>query len=433
MAKTIKCDQCGAADLIKNDEYSYTCRYCHSTIIIDKPQFDLGKLSKAFNAGKFSHSQQTTTPSGEIIRTTKNIGCIVLLSIGFVIGGVGFAVMRLVNSSQTTTETKDGWQLSYTPMVFYANGSKGASIWQFTEENYDWKKNRTTLTIFNPTTKKEYYKEIVIPEHESNVTNPSLWDIFSGGKIIGDTIFFTPKDGGLIGRNIFTGKIVVSNDYFEKLIGNEVAEARAYSNSSDNYISIKDAEGTEYVYFPGMKKIIKRDEFNNRSKTKFAPKYFYALAGQTDKKYVMRIQQEMAENDFSPYYGSISLKDYKRDKNYYAKYQKILGIDSIPISHGFFNAEFMQWNDTEFVVRYQKNLLESSPIQISKYSFTGQEKWTVFPSKLSVFSKIPKEKTSFEILVMNETIIIFTNSPNKMACSIDLKNGKTLWSYECLK
>lgn len=441
MAKTIKCNQCGSADLIKVEEYEYKCRYCNSRIVTEKPKLDLGNFAKTFNAQNLYKQTQTAyTPSGEILKTKSNVGCIIgiigLAVIGMV-AGIVVNVVKTATSSAAGEITSDGWQLSYTPQVFYASGSKGSVIWKFTEENYDWKKNRTVLTILDPLKNKELKRETVIAEHESSVTVPSLWDLYNGGKIFGDTIFFTPKDGGLIGKNIYTGKTVVDNKYIEKRIGNEVAEARAYATTKDDYIGIKDAEGTEYYYFPKRKTIVKQDDYRDRKKSKQVNKYYFVLSGNNDKKHVLRVLQEMSEFETPSYFGSVTYTDFKKEKNYYQKYRQTLNVDSIPVNHGFFNAEIINWNDSTFVIKYTKNLLEGSPVTFAKYDLDGKEIWSVIPSAISVFKNLTnnagKSAASYDFNVLKNVLIISISSPQKAACGVNMGDGKTEWTFQCLK
>jgi DNA-directed RNA polymerase subunit RPC12/RpoP len=440
MAKTIKCNQCGSADLAKLEEYEYKCRYCNSRIVVEKPKLDLGSFAKTFNTQNLYRTTQTAyTPSGEVIKKASGIGCLMIAIIGIgILSGIIVPIIISMNKTSPETETtSDGWQLSYTPQVFYANGSKGGVIWKFTEENYDWKKNRTVLTIFDPIKNKELKREIIIAEHEGSYDGPSLWDMYNGGKIFGDTIFFTPKNGGLSGKNMYTGKVVVDNKYIQKQIGYEVAEARAYANTKDNYISIKDAEGTEYYYFPSLKKIIKQDDYRDRKKSKQVSKYYFVLSGNNDKKHVLRVLQEMSELETPSYFSSTSYADFKKEKTYYQKYRQTFNIDSIPVSHGFFNAEIISWNDSSFIIQYTKNLLEGSPITFAKFDLAGKELWSVMPEKIKAFQPVAnnpiKTTPDYDFNVLGNALIIYMGSPHKAACSINVHSGKTDWTFQCLK
>jgi DNA-directed RNA polymerase subunit RPC12/RpoP len=440
MAKTIKCNQCGAADLIKIEEYEYKCRYCHSRIVIEKPKFDLGNFAKTFDTKHLYNPTQTTfTPTGEVIKKASRLGCLVIAIIFLgIISGVIIPIIVSINRSSNSVETTaDGWAVSYTPYVFYANGSKGGVVWKFTEENYDWKKNRSVLTILDPKTNKELKREIVIAEHQSSETVPSLWDLYNGGKIFGDTIFFTPKKGGLVGKNIYTGKTVIDNNYIQKQIGNEVAEARAYANNKDNYVNIKDAEGTEYYYFPKRNKIITQDEYRSTKNIKKINKFYYVLSGRSDKKHVLRILQEINELETPTSYNSVLYSDFKKEKSYYQKYYQLKSLDSIPVNHGFFNAEIIHYNDSSFILKYTKNLLEGSPITFAKYGLDGKQIWSVIPSQLSVF-KIDEKNTvrttvNYEFNVLGNALVIYFNSTQKAAAAINVVDGKTIWTFQCLK
>lgn len=440
MAKSIKCHQCGAADLIKIEENEYTCKYCHSRIVIEKPKLDLGAFAKTFKAEHlYASSQTTTTPTGKTIVKVSRLGCLLFVAIFLgiltsIIVPIIMSVNRSVNSiSLSSTTTKDGWQITYTGQVHYASGSKGSVIWQFTEENYDWKKNRTVLTIINPVTKKELNRQIVIAEYTGSNEGPSLWDLFNGGKIIGDTIFFTPKNNGLKGYNIYTGKVVVENKYLEKIIGNQVAEARAYASSKDDYLEIKDAEGTEYYYFPKQKKIINKEEYRDRKTSKLITRYFYMLVGDHDKKHILRVQQQMKEFENASYFGSLSYREFKNQKKYYSQYRQIYSVDSLPIAHGFFDAEIISFTDSTLIVKYKKNLLEDSPLLVSRYTMNGDESWSVEPSTIKVFKDLTnnasKSSRSYDFIIVNNGLIISINSPQKAAIGINLVTGKTLWTY----
>lgn len=430
MAKTIKCSNCGAVDLTRTGEGEYRCNYCQAKIVTDQPKFDFGSFFKTFNPNDLHQRTQTTYHAGQVVKTnTSRLGClmglIILLGAG---SGIVVPIVMAVRESTIESENQT-WKLSYTTQAYFTSGTKGPVVWHFQEEQFDWKKNRTVLSIIDPVKKKKLKQEIVVPEHTSSDKVASFWDLYNGGRVFGDTIFFTPKGKGLEGYNIYTGKKVLDQSYFEKNIGSELAEASAYTSSNDPYLRIKSAEGVEYYYFPN-KKILTRDEYYQTGNKEKKYRWFYELAGNTDKKYVLRINQLASENDRSASFHH-SYSDYKKEKNYYSKYYNINSIDSIPVNHGFFKADFISYDRTSFVIIYKANLLETAPWVIARFDTSGQNLWKVIPTQLPVFKPAePEQKVEININKVNNSIIVLGSGRVRAACGINPNNGKVEWTYK---
>jgi hypothetical protein len=340
--------------------------------------------------------------------------------------------MIIKNNSSPDTSDPSGWSLSYTPMIYYTSGSKGPAVWVFREENFDWKKNRTVLTIIDPVSGKTMHTETIIPEHTGSDQVASLWDLYNGGRVFGDTIFFTPKRKGLEGRNIYTAKKLVDQAYFSKTTGNELAEANAYTSSEEPYLRVKSADGTDYYYFPGKNRLVTRDAYNQEGRGNKVYKYFFVLSGNGDKKAVLRVQQLANVNDRQ---GSFShtYSDFKKDRNYYTRYYEVKSVDSIPVSHGFFNAKIIDNNDSVFVIRYKTSLMDDAPWNIGRFDITGKNLWKVVPAEMDVFKGAKQNKVDPEVLLMQDRLVITENSGTKAACCIDLRTGKIAWTFRSEK
>lgn len=433
MAKTVKCTNCGAADLTKTGESEYKCNYCQARIVTDQAKFDFGSFFKTFNPNDLHKRTQTTFHADQtVVKNTSRFGCVIGL-ITLISVAAGIVVPILVSQKQNALTGKNNtWNLSYTQQVYYATGSKGPVVWVFQEENYNWEKNRSLLKIINPVNNKILYTETVIREHTSSETLPSMWDLFNGGRVMGDTIFFTPKGKGLEGRNIYTAKKIIDQSYFSKKIGNELAEASAYTSTSDPYLRVKSADGVEYLYFPQKDQLLTRDEYNKLGRDHQVEKYFFILAGNADKKYVMRIHQRVDMTDMTGSFHQ-TYREYDREKKYYSRYYQVSSVDSIPVSHGFFNADIIFNTDTSFVIKYKANLMENAPWVIGHFTVSGQNLWKIVPEQMQVFKNEKNERFDLNISMVNGRLIMSASSPVKSACGINLTTGKTEWTYRIEK
>lgn len=435
MAKTIHCNKCGASDLTKISEQEYKCNYCSSRIVVEQAKFDFGSFFKTFNPNDLHKRTQTTYHADQTIsKNASKLGCMVafIALLGIAAGVVVPLIMKSqMESAAGSSGENGGWQLSYTQAAHFANGSKGPVVWVFQEENYDWKKNRSVLKLVDPRTGKELHKEVVVPEHNTSETVTSFWDLFNGGRIIGDTIFFTPKSKGLEGRNIYTAKKMVDQAYFKKQIGSPLAEAYAYNHTTENYLRVKSAEGTEYYYFPGTNRLINRETLNKSDKEK-VEKTFFAFTGNGDKKAVLRIRQAVNPSDQQPSFYH-SYESYKKEPKYYAKYYRISSLDSIPAGQGFFNGKIIYNTDNDFVVLYKSDLMEESPWIIGSFNVSGKNNWKLEPAKQPVFKTKAGTKPEFEIDAVNGQLIVSLRSGEKAACGIDIGTGKIAWTYRLEK
>jgi DNA-directed RNA polymerase subunit RPC12/RpoP len=443
MAKSIKCNQCGSSDLIKLDANEYQCRYCNSRIVLEKPKPDLGSFIKTLNPTHVVGTSQTAyTPDGQVVKAFSKMGCFIAIIIfGGVLTGiitpivVAFSGRHHTSATASKTGSAD-WNLSYTQQVFYANGSKGGVIWQIDEENYNYEKSRNVLSILDAKTKKVLYFEIIVNEHKSGEDVPSVWDLFGGGRVFGDMIFITPKNGGLIARNIYSGQVVRDNAHFEKLVGDQIAEARAYSTSyADDHLDLKDAQGTAYYYYPLQDSVQKRDLVTSAKNKKDKEVYYFMFCGETDKKYVLRVRQQVKAGERSGFFHASTLTDYKNDKNYYKQYYKILSVDSVPATKGFFDPNFITWDDTSFVVDFKENLLDNAKRVVARYGLSGKQLWKIVPIEQKPFTELEKkeDKPRFDLYYINNSLIVSLNSPKKIAIAIEPASGKIAWTYKAEK
>lgn len=433
MAKIIKCNNCGAADVTKVNDHEFRCNYCQARIVTEDPKFDMGSFFKTLNPNDIYKRTQTTYHHGEtVVKNTSRLGCALA---GIILAGILAGIMVpffIFLDEKSTEETKKTWRLSYTQYVYYTTGSKGPAVWMFREENFNWEKNRNVLEIVDPRNGKTLHTEIVIPEHTSAQNVAGIWDRFNGGRVFGDTIFFTPKGKGLEGRNIYTAKKIIGQDFFVRETGNELAEAYAYNSSTDPYIRVKSDEGAEYYYFPSGNKITTRDTYNKQNSSEKTYRYFFALSGNGDKKHIVRINQlaGRAETSASFYH---SYRDFSKDKRYYSRYYNIQSIDSVPVNHGFFHADFITHNDTSFVIKYKPSLKNDAPMVIGCYGISGKNRWKIIPEQMDIFRpKKNTDKVSLNTCLVNGKLIISSNSPHA-ACCIDTGTGKIQWTHRVEK
>ncbi|HYG50711.1 MAG TPA: hypothetical protein VD905_07395, partial [Flavobacteriales bacterium] len=382
-------------------------------------------------------SQTAYTVDGKTIKAVNKLGCFIgFIILTSVLSSIVVPIILAFSGNRSHAPTgktgSPGWKLSYTQQTFYANGSKGAVIWQLDEENYNWEKTRNVLSILDAETKKVLHSEIFVKEHKTGTDAASTWDIFNGGRVIGDTIFFTPKGSGLVARNIYTGKIIIGNDGFEKLLGDQIAEARAYINFSTNdkdYLEIKSAQGDEYYYYSSKNAFVRRDEIRNNSKK--TAKYYFILVGNNDKKHVLRINQDIAVHDRAGFFHPGNFREFNQQKKYYAKYHYVNSLDSVPAQHVFFDAGFITWDDTSFVVQFKESVLETAPRVIARYGLSGKQLWRIVPVQEKPFTQLKKKEESprFDILLNNKTVMVTLGGAQKSAMAIDPGNGKILWTY----
>lgn len=436
MAKTIRCDSCKAADVKKIGEKEYICNFCNSRIILDDPKVDLNSFFKTFNPNSVYKVNQTTiTPDAvQITKNASRLGC--LIGIIAMIGAAAGVVIPFIasNSSTSTSSTEEkpgGWQVSYTSQVYYAWGSKGPSVWVFTEEHQNWKKYRKVLTIVNPISGKTFHTDTIGKEVENSSSVPSIWDLFQGGKTIGDTIYFSPKGKVFEGRNIYNAKIVINKNYFADK-GVEIAQSTSYNSSKDNYLSIKSAEGDEYYFFPRTKEFILTEEFRKKKEEKKVSRYYYVLTGNSDKKAVLRIQQELKNNERSGYFNG-SKKEFSKNLKYYNRYYNVTAVDSVPAANHFFDAEFIDWNDTSFIIKYKKNILENTPQFVGCYTVSGKQLWSYDLTNMKELKDDKKVTDNFQFQYQPGKLIVYIIGAKKAAVGINTVNGKMEWNFNVAK
>lgn len=441
--KIIKCTQCKAADLTKTEENVYQCNYCGSKIIIDEPKFNFNDFFKdTFKDGnfkKYGYSYTTTDPGTQttVLHKPARLGCFIgiFLLLGITSGIVIPIISKFGNQNSKTstglTKESNGWQLSYTNNCLYAYGSKGPVIWVFEEYNKDWKRKKIMLTILNPITKKFLIQKAVVPDTDYNANVPSVWDLFQGGKVFGDTIFFSPKKGVFEARNIYSGEVVMDRKQLELLSGSAIASVQTYSSSRDPYIRIESAMEDVLYYLPTSKKVVNRDVYNKDETFQF--KYYFALIGSGDKKSLARIYSKVKAGEKSNYIYFYSFKDYNSSKQYYSRSTNIKSVDSIPTGQYYFNAELLDWTDTTAVLKYKENKLEESPYHLSCVHKSGKTKWSVCLDKLQYFK--PKDATDlrFEFMAFNGKIVVTANNARNSAIGIDANTGKVEWDLKIEK
>lgn len=433
MAKTIRCDSCKAADVKKIGEKEYICNFCNSRIILDDPKVDVNSFFKTFNPNSvYKVTQTTITPDATTItKNASRLGC--LIGIIALIGGAAGIIIPFLgsNNQSTNTVTPDGWQISYTSQVYYTWGSKGPAVWVFTEENQNWKLNRKRLSIINPIDNKEIFTDTIGKEVESGNTVPSIWDMFQGGKTIGDTIYFSPKGKVFEGRNIYNAKIVINKKYFADK-GVEIAQSTSYNSSKDNYLSIKSAEGDEYYFFPQTKEFVLTEEFRKKKEDKKVSRYYFVLTGNSDKKAVLRIQQELKKDERAGYFNG-SKKEFSKNLKYYNRYYNITAVDSVPAANHFFDAEFIDWNDTSFIIKYKKNILENTPQFVGCYTVSGKQLWSYDLTNMKELRDDKKVTDNFQFQYQPGKLIVYIIGAKKAAIGINTVSGKMEWNFNVVK
>ncbi len=434
MARAVKCPQCGAADVRKTGEGEYTCNYCESKIILEQPQIDFSKLFKSFTFLRQNSVSPTSTNYNKYaqevkVKTQRTLVFIIVLAFAAVLTGILVSVFAN-NSTVNSSTMNNGWQISYTQQTYYTYGSKGAAIWIFREENENWKNYRRRLIILNPQTKKEFYNKIIEGPLKNSSAMTSVWDTYQGGKVFGDTIYFTPKAEILEAYNIYTGKKIMARGDFEKLAGMKIASANAYSTSEDNHLRVKGADGTDFYYFPNGNRFIKESEFRDKDRDIKTMRYYFIMVGNGDKKGVMRVGQKINPHERTGYLHRTSIKEYLSDKNYYQKYYNIFSLDSVPAPMSYFDAEFLNWNDTSYILAFKEDIISNSPRFVAAYTLRGKELWKQNLEEIKVFKKESKDETvSYQFLQENGGLIIARNNGKKGAVQVNLTNGKVLWQY----
>ncbi|HET6992223.1 MAG TPA: hypothetical protein VFJ43_12900, partial [Bacteroidia bacterium] len=387
MSGIIQCPQCGAASSTKLSATEYHCTYCESnfTVGMSKEEMIASILAKS-GIGAQRQPSTSTKITPEMIAemrakavtvsaSAKKTGLIVLVSILLFVGGiVGFVLFTVNKAVGGITTTANGLveNASITKFKVF-NGSKGPALWLLQEQSKSMNDStHYVLQIFNPESKKQLTQIEFIPA--------MTWDdAFNSSKYIGefypfgDTCWIVSEQYGLTARDAYTGKILVGPNQLSKMYPElQKGISKAEWGYSDRYFSIMTNDGFEYLFFPDRKKVVKKDDWNNRSddKNKITKTFFQLTDDKRPQLFISKEKTSPDDNSSSVY--SSDLENFKPGKRPENMNEDVLSLTQPLPDLIFFNG-FIEYADNDkMIVAYQNSIAKKSALHISCIDSDGK-------------------------------------------------------------
>ncbi|MEO6305733.1 MAG: hypothetical protein ABIP51_21460 [Bacteroidia bacterium] len=432
----LKCPACGASEVSQLSGINYQCDYCHSTFIVkeDNPFSKFSKGSGAFSnmskeelLEKFNAAKIDPLVTTTVIKSTKLIGIVV----GFVaiaLIGVGVSVFLLVgNATKKSQSFFSDWQKPSVDNYNCLVGSKGAVVWL------------TLKTQTNKLDSVKYWLRLIDPVTKKTITEeqlgkPKAWkELFNQSKqfdndfyVVNDTAYNISDEGGIQGFDLYTGKRLFGNEYFEKKFpalkdGITKVDKQYYRKR----VKITTASGDDMIYNLESRKIFtdKEDEKANSEEKDFSENVYL---GQNKKSqlYLCTIKRRSNED----YYISDSyVEQFRSRQSYMSSYIKDIKLLSDSV---YAMAKPIENYNDKLLFFYASDFSKHAAGVLALVDKTGKFTWR---NTDTTFKKIVKENTSDNLYVNynlgKDLIVININNAGHQSVGVDLKTGKTQFVF----
>lgn len=426
MAEVIKCPNCGASDAEKKSETEYACNYCDS-------QFTIGKSHKSTSVDDILnqlHQVRSRVATPTPAKPARMIGLMIAISVMGAIIGVSFFLANGVNSDSESSPGKvaadDYWNEGNAHKFYIFEGEKGAMCWLLiNQSSKHLDSSKYTLQLVDPV-KNELVKEhhfISMTWNESfNFGNCLSEMLVSNSKV-----YFLSDANGLSIYDLYTGKLLTSNDQFAsrfpELKNGIVSAKNIYYKKA---IELLTKDGFKYYYVPDYDRLTSEKEFNDYQKGQALIGGFVVSGEPRQKLYYIISKQDTLRNDFS--FSEYYLDEYLRKGRSNGKGEKGFAVDT---SQTFFNVNFLYRNKEQVVFAFTENVAKDSKAYIISYSKDNFDKylWKIDFNSIAGFEKAMKEGYYLRTNYSLKELAIWYESASKIGFGLDLKTGKINWNY----
>lgn len=426
MAEVIKCPNCGASDAEKKSETEYICNYCES-------QFTIGKSHKTTSIDDILnqlHQVRSRNVSSPTVKPARMIGLMIAISVMGVIIAVS---VFLANSGNTIMENSPGkmaaddyWNEGSAHKFYIFEGDKGAMCWiLINQSSKHLDSAKYTLQLVDPAKNK-----LVKEQHYLTMTwNESFnfGNYLSEMVVSANKVYFLSDANGLSIYDLYTGKLLTSNDEF----ASRFPELKAGIVSAKNIyykkaIELLTKDGFKFYYIPGYDQLTSEKDFNDYQKSQALIGGFVVSGEPRQKLYYIISKQDTLRNDFS--FSEYYLDEYLRKGKANGKGEKGFAVDT---SQTFFNVNFLFRNKNQVVFAYTENVAKDSPSYIISYSMNNlnEKLWKIDFNSISGFEKAMKDGYYLRTSFSKQELAVWYESASKIGFGLDLKSGKIKWNY----
>lgn len=259
MAKVeqIKCPSCGATKVSHISGINYQCDYCNSTFIL-----------KQDNPRQINFDIPKTTDLKPISVKPIKFAIIFAILIGIMSAGVSVFLLSAGKKSTSGINFLGDWQKPSLDNYNCLVGNKGAIVWLVLK------------TQTNKLDSVKYYLRLVDPVTKKTVSEeplgkPKAWrELFNQSSLFdseffvsNDTAYNVSENGGIQAFNLYTGKRLFGNEWFEKkypLLKDGITKtSKEYYR---NRLKITSASGDDLYYYFNAKLLLTKEQDEAKEK-----------------------------------------------------------------------------------------------------------------------------------------------------------------------
>lgn len=418
MAKVeqLKCPSCGASEVSHISGINYQCNYCNSTFLV-----------KNENSFHQVHSEKPINVTPINVKPAKVL--IVIAVFMAIVGmGVSFFVMSVSKSTISSgTSIFSDWQKPGVDNYNCLAGSKGAVVWLVIKTQTNKLDSvKYWLRLVDPVTKKTIAEE--------PLGKPKAWkELFKQSNIFdseffvsNDTAYNVSEDGGIQGFDLYTGKRLFGNEWFEKKFP-LLKEGITKSNKEfyRNRVKLSSAAGDDLYYYLDSKLLLTDKEAEKaNSEERVFEENIYLSQNKKAKLYLCN----MKRNSSDSYVISDSyIEQFNSNNKYmssYIKEMKPLGDSVYAMA-----TPIKKYND-KLLFFYASNFSKHADGVLALVNKDGQFAWK---NKDTTFKKIVANNSSDNIYLRynlgRDIIVININGSVNQSVGVNLKTGKTQFVF----
>jgi len=357
----------------------------------------------------------------------KKIARIVSMSLTILIIGIGAAVYISIKHSSYKPNSFGEWQTPSVNRYFSFTGSKGPVVWELLDQSRSpLDSSRHFLRIIDPV------KNHLISETQFEQTT-TLKDNFNFNKRIGydflqvnDTLFNGSEDGGLKAFDLYSGKQILSNSYFEKKypeLKDGIAKVDSKVYNAEFVITTK--MGDEYHYYPLKHLLRTSKEADNSYRTDTITRpNFYFSKGPKSELYLITKRESPNENAVI---SDIYLQGYLNNDRYYERYFHSLK----KLGNGVYPCPQRLISNPDFIIMaYMSDFSKEAQLVIEKINAEGKTIWQNKDTALKFFTQDFSGSNLLLRFHYNPSQIVFYHSSAlHKSLGIDLNAGKTTFIH----
>lgn len=433
ISKNIQCPSCGSNSVFKLNSREYKCNYCQTPFIYSEDES--GVPPDLYVNEKKSKVQQyiDLQAINEKQKPVSKAGCVIFAAV--IVGVIGFvgAIVFLVSNKKhaiepsVNIETDKSWGKPSLNRYLAFAASKGPVVWELLEYSRSGlDSSKHYIRIVNPVNGEVKnnirFGEVTTWKENFNFSKKLNYDFL----LVNDTLYNGSEDGGLQAFDVYTGRKLFGNEYFENKFA-ELKKGIAKTESRTYYkaYTFTTNDGDEFTYYPG-KHLLKNQEEEKqtyRSDT-ITRQNFYFSEGKKCFLYLAVKKESVNEGGtLSEYY----IDAYEKKEKFYTKYFKKLeklGNKSYPC------AQRITSNENYVVFAYMSDFSNKAHPIIEKVDASGITVWQNSDTALVSFI----ENFSGNNLYLNynlnkQNLLLYGSGKGYKTVGLDLNSGKTIFVH----